>query len=213
MWCANLRITTSKHAILEYTAVMSRVSPVKTELTFEDYVRFETTSSVRHEFVDGNLFVLAGSTKRHNLLAGLLCAKLLPVTLARGCFVYIADVIARMPSGKGYYPDLMITCDSSLDSQRTVLRPSIIVEVLSSSTEAIDRGERWEQYQTIPSLEQYVLLSQNEAVAEVFTRQQNKWMYERMTGDAELSFSSLAFNVVLSELYQNLPPIESDAES
>lgn len=183
---------------------MSRVAPVKTELTFEDYVRFEMTSPVRHEFVDGNLFVMAGGTKRHNLLAGLLYAKLLPVALTRGCFAYISDVIARMPSGKGYYPDLMVTCDSSLDSNRTVLRPSIIIEVLSSSTEAIDRGEKWEQYQTIPSLEQYILLSQNDAIAEIYSRQESKWIYERISGDAVLTLSSLGFEVVLSELYQNL---------
>ena len=171
---------------------------------------FEMTSTVRHEFVDGNLFVMAGGTKRHNLLGGLIYAKILPVALARGCFTYFADVIARMPSGKGYYPDLMVTCDSSLDSNRTVLRPSIIVEVLSVSTEVIDRGEKWEQYQTIPTLEQYVLLSQSEAVAEIYSRQASKWIYERISGDALLTFSSLDFDVVLSELYQNLPPSEID---
>ena len=82
---------------------MSRVAPVKTELTFEDYVRFEMTSTVRHEFVDGNLFVMAGGTKRHNSLAILLCAKLLPLVQTKNCAIYFADVIARMPSGKGYY--------------------------------------------------------------------------------------------------------------
>ncbi len=189
---------------------MSRVAPVKTELTFEDYVRFETTSDVRHEFVDGNLFVMAGGTKRHNLLGGLVYAKVLPVAFARGCFTYFADVIARMPSGKGYYPDLMVTCDSSSDSNRTVLRPSIIVEVLSGSTEAIDRGEKWEQYQSIPTLEQYVLLSQSEAVAEVYSRAQNKWIYERISGDVPLTFSSLDFEFALSGLYQNLPTLETD---
>ncbi len=61
---------------------MLRTSPVKTELTFEDYVRFETTSDVRHEFVDGNLFVMPGETKRHNFVGGMLYAKLLPISVA-----------------------------------------------------------------------------------------------------------------------------------
>ena len=148
---------------------MLRDAPVKTAVTFDDYVRFETTSDVRHEFVDGNLFVMPGGTKRHNYVGGMLYAKLLPI-VARGCYPYFTDVIARMPSGKGYYPDVLVTCDSSLDSSRTVYRPSILVEVLSRTTEAIDRGEKWEQYQTIPSLEAYVLLSQNEPVCEVFSR-------------------------------------------
>ena len=114
-------------------------------------------------------------------------------------------MITQVPSGKGYYPDVLVTCDSSLDSKRTVLRPSILIEVLSSSTEAIDRGEKWEAYQNIPSLEQYVLLSQNEAIAEVFSRTENKWLYERLTADQQMFFPSLEFGFTLSDLYQHLP--------
>jgi Uma2 family endonuclease len=128
--------------------------------------------------------------------------------MAKGCYTYSTDVITRVPSGKGYYPDVLVTCDSSLDSKRTVLRPSVLIEVLSSSTEAIDHGEKWEAYQSIPSLEQYVLLSQSEAVAEVFSRIENKWLYERLTADAQLYFPSLEFGFTLSDLYQNLPPEE-----
>jgi Uma2 family endonuclease len=189
---------------------MPRVSPVKTVATFEDYVRFETTSDVRHEFVDGNLFVIAGGLKRHNFVTGMLYAKLLPIAVARGCYTYFADVITRMPSGKGYYPDILVTCDSSIDTNRVVYRPNILIEVLSQSTEAIDRGEKWEQYQTIPSLEQYVLISQNEPVAEVFSRTDGKWLYERFTEDAKLIFSSLKLEIVLSDLYQNLPDAEAE---
>ena len=134
---------------------MLRTSPVKTAFTFEDYLRFESTADVRHEFVDGNLFVMPGGTKRHNYVAGMLYAKLLPVVVLKGCYPYFTDVIARMPSGKGYYPDVLVTCDSSLDSSRTVYHPNVLIEVLSRTTEAIDRGEKWEQYQTIHSLESY----------------------------------------------------------
>jgi Uma2 family endonuclease len=187
---------------------MPRTAPIKTVATFEDYVRFETTSDVRHEFVDGNLFVMAGGLKRHNYVGGMLYARLLPISVAKGCYTYINDIITKMPSGKGYYPDVLVTCDSSLDSNRVVYRPSILVEVLSSSTESIDRGEKWEQYQTIPSLEHYILLSQNEPVAEVFSRNDGKWLYERLTGDSKLRFASLELEIVLSDLYQNLPAAE-----
>jgi Uma2 family endonuclease len=187
---------------------MPRTAPIKTVATFEDYVRFETTSDVRHEFVDGNLFVMAGGLKRHNYVGGMLYARLLPISVAKGCYTYINDIITKMPSGKGYYPDVLVTCDSSPDSNRVVYRPSILVEVLSSSTESIDRGEKWEQYQTIPSLEHYILLSQNEPVAEVFSRNDGKWLYERLTGDSKLRFASLELEIVLSDLYQNLPAAE-----
>jgi Uma2 family endonuclease len=201
---------------------MLRDAPVKTQTTFEEYVAFETQSDVRHEFDDGNLYVMPGGTKRHNMIAGVLYAQLLPVTLARGCFVFFTDVIVRVPSGKGFYPDLFVTCDSSLDSKRVAHRPSIIIEVLSDSTELIDRGEKWQQYQRIPSLEQYVLLSQHEPSAEVFsrdaasrdtsTRQGDKWLYELLTGDGALRFPSLEKEIVLSSLYQNLPTLDAETD-
>jgi Uma2 family endonuclease len=188
---------------------MLRAPPVKSVPTFEEYVQFEMTSDVRHEFVDGHLFVMAGGSRRHSFVANRLMAKLFEVALERGCYVYGSDVIARMPSGKGYYPDLMISCDSSLDSSHTVLRPCAIVEVLSPSTEFIDRTEKWEQYQTIPGLEQYILLSSQEPIAESFVRHGEKWVYERLTGEKLLHFSSLDFGVVLAELYKNLPSEEA----
>ena len=182
--------------------------PVKTELTFEDYVRFEMTSDVRHEFVDGNLFVMPGGTKRHNFITNRCVIRLFEVAIEKGCYVYSNDVITRVPNGKGYYPDVLVTCDSSLDSNRTVLRPSILIEVLSNSTQSIDRGEKWEAYQNLPSLEQYILLSQNEPIAEVFSRTENKWFYERLIADAQLFLPSLEFGFTLSDLYQNLPSEE-----
>jgi Uma2 family endonuclease len=146
------------------------------------------------------------------MIAGVLYAQLLPVALARGCFVFFTDVIVRVPSGKGFYPDLFVTCDSSMDTKRVAQRPNTILEVLSDSTELIDRGEKWQQYQRIPSLEQYVLLSQHEPSAEVYSRQGDKWLYELLTGDARLRFQSLETEIVLSSLYQNLPPLEAEAD-
>jgi Uma2 family endonuclease len=95
---------------------MLREAPVKTGTTFAGYLEFEQTSLVRHEFVDGNLFVMAGGTQRHNMLAGILYAYLLPKILAQGCRIFFHDVILKTPNGRGYYPDIFVTCDSSIDS-------------------------------------------------------------------------------------------------
>lgn len=131
--------------------------------------------------------------------------KLFEVALKLGCAVYSSDVILRVPSGRGFYPDVFVTCDQSQDSSRVVQSPCIIIEVLSKTTQVFDRSEKWQQYQQIPSLEQYVLLSQVEITAEVYSRQGPKWLYERLTGDATLHFSSLSLDVVLSEIYAGLP--------
>lgn len=189
---------------------MLREAPVKTGTTFAEYVQFEQQSQVRHEFVDGNLFIMAGGTQRHNMLAGILYASLLTKVLERGCRIFINDVILKTPTGRGYYPDMFVACDSSMDTSRTIHRPSIIVEVLSNSTEVFDRGEKWEQYQKIASLEQYVLISQHQTIAEVYSRQEEKWIYEHLTNKDILKFPSLEFEMQLSDLYKNLPAIEND---
>jgi Uma2 family endonuclease len=84
----------------------------------------------------------------------------------------------------------------------------VILEVLSETTEAIDRGEKWQAYQQIASLEQYVLLSQDAGVAEVYTRDGNIWRYETLEGDAVLHLHNLGLEVQLSHLYAQLPPLE-----
>ncbi len=187
---------------------MVRDLPVKTQITFEDYLEFESTSLERHEFVDGNLFVMSGGTDRHNHLISRLIIRLFELAIAHNGFLFQLDVLIRTISGKGYYPDLFVLFDTSLDSARVKHRPSFIVEVLSESTEAIDRGEKWQAYQQIPSLEQYVLLSQDAPIAEVFSRAENGWHYQKLEQDELLKFPSLECEIILSSLYTNLPPLE-----
>ena len=203
------------HGSLEsdcYSVPVLRDAPVKTGATFEEYVAYETTSDVRHEFIDGKSFVMAGGIKLHNLITTRAALKLFEVALKLGCAVYSSDVIRRVPSGQGFYPDVFVTCDQSIDSSRVVQRPCIIIEVLSRSTQVFDRREKWQQYQQIPSLEQYVLLSQHEISAEVYSRQGMKWVYERLTGNSTLHFSSLSFDVVLAEIYAGLPLMEESED-
>ena len=185
---------------------MPRAEPLQRAASFEEFLEFESSSQERHEFVDGNLFVVAGGTDRHNLIAGVLFAMLLPAARQHKCWAYINDVLIRTPAGIGYYPDVFVIQDTSHDQPRVKHHPSIIIEVLSESTEATDRGEKWQQYQTIPSLEMYVLLPQDQAGAEVFTRQNDgSWRYQKLDATASLEFPSLNLNVALEELYRDLP--------
>jgi Uma2 family endonuclease len=188
---------------------MLREAPVKTATTFAEFLEFEEKTQERHEFVDGNLFVMAGGTTRHSVLTLLLISMLMQQALKRG-FLICHDVILRTPSGRGYYPDAYFVTQNVSQSARFQEQPIIIIEVLSDTTEAIDRGEKWQAYQQIASLEQYVLLSQNQAVAEVFTRDGSEWRYRKLEGDAKLVFSKLEFEIVLSSLYAQLPVPESD---
>ena len=128
-------------------------------------------------------------------------------TLKKSFYVY-HDVILKTPTGRGYYPDAYIVAQNAKQDKRTQYFPTIIIEVLSSTTEAVDRGEKWQAYQQIPSLETYILLSQDEPKAEVYSRDESGWRYNTLEGDTTLTFPSLDFEVVLSDLYAQLPPLE-----
>ena len=192
---------------------MSRRAPTGSVSSFEAFLELEENSPVRHEFVYGNLFVMAGGTDRHDHVGGGLYARLFLEAFKQDYRVYKSDVLVRTPEEVGYYPDVFVLQDSSFDTPRVKRRPSIVVEVLSRSTESIDRGEKLRNYRSISSLEQYVLLSQNEPLAEVYSkRADGTWQHEILVNDAVLQFSSIGFSLALSILYENLPP-ESEDES
>jgi Uma2 family endonuclease len=188
---------------------MLREAPVKTAMTFAEFLEFEEHAREPHEFVDGNLFVMAGGTTRHSNLILMLVSLLMQQTLKRG-FLICHDVILKTPTGRGYYPDAYILPRNVSQRARSQEHPVVIIEVLSDSTEAIDRGEKWQAYQQIGSLQQYVLISQTDLVAEVFTRDGDTWRYQKLEGDAMLRLECLEFEVPVSNLYANLPPLELD---
>ncbi len=187
---------------------MNREAPVQTVSSFEAYLEFEETSSERHEFIYGNLFVMAGGTDRHDHVAGGVYSRVfLESFRLRTYQVYKGDVKIRTPDEIGYYPDVFIIFNTSLDTPRVKRRPAVIFEVLSESTESIDRGEKLRNYRSIPSLEQYFLLSQSEALGEVYSKQANgMWQHDLLKVDSLIEIPSIGFSLPLAVLYENLPP-------
>ena len=125
---------------------------------------------------------------------------------SQACDVFFTDVLVKTPDDTGYYPDVFVVCDQSDTHPRVKRRPCLIVEVLSKSTEAIDRGEKLRRYCSIPSLETYIMLDQREARAEIYSRQTDgSWRYSTLEGDAMLPLPPLQLKVSLAALYANLP--------
>jgi Uma2 family endonuclease len=183
-----------------------RTAPVKTQSSFEDYLEFENSSLERHEFVDGNLFLMAGGTARHVYIKEAFQRRCYDAVEACGCFSFTSDASLKTPSGHGYYPDILITCEKFSGQSRVFYAPCILVEVLSESTEHIDRGEKWRNYQAIPSLQQYLLLSQSEPSAELFSRNSDgSWRYELFFGKQNITLPSMNFTLSLEDLYHHLP--------
>ena len=175
--------------------------PVKTALSLEEFLHFEAGSNAKHEYVQGQIFLMAGGTRRHNRIAVRLGSSIENKAQQTSCLVAIADTIVQAGDAL-YYPDVMVYCQPEEDL-RVVKKPCLIVEVLSNHTAEIDRGEKWLNYQTIASLQMYVLLEQDTIRAEVFRRVEGGWFYERIESGA-LKLPCVDLEIALEEIYTRL---------
>jgi Uma2 family endonuclease len=147
--------------------------------TYADYLALETSSNVKHEFLSGQIYAVAGGTPEHAALAAAAIGLLFAQLRGGNCRAYAADLRVRTPSGLATYPDVAIICGPSERDEndpQAVINPTLIIEVLSRSTEDYDTGDKFEHYKTLLSLRQYVLVSHRERSLEVWTREQdNRW--------------------------------------
>lgn len=184
---------------------MSRsTEPVKTGLNFEDYLEFEKTSPVKHEFVHGQLFMMAGGSDRHNRIAGRLYARILAAETGL-CRTFIADMKVHTPGEVGYYPDILVTCSEDDDDAYVKRKPCLIIEVLSASTEAIDRGEKLHNYRKLESLQAYVLISQDTPRVELYRRDADDiWCYQVKEAGEGLELPCVGLELAVDDLYVNV---------
>jgi Uma2 family endonuclease len=145
-----------------------------------DYTRMERESPVKHEYFDGQMYAMAGGTAAHALLAGVIYNRLAVALDGGRCRVYPSDLRVRIrKTGLFTYPDVTVICGKREpdpeDPDCSAINPTVLVEVTSKSTEKYDRGDKFEQYKQIPSLREYVLVSQRERAIEVWRRTRGGW--------------------------------------
>ncbi|MBI3776575.1 MAG: Uma2 family endonuclease [Gammaproteobacteria bacterium] len=180
--------------------------PKHQQLSVEEYIKGEESSEVRHEYIGGEVYAMVGTSDRHNLIAGNLFALLHAQLRGTPCRLFMSDMKVRLRVASDdafYYPDLMLACNP--DDRATYYRtqPCLIVEVLSETTERIDRREKLLAYTSIDSLQEYVLLSQNHIEVEVH-RRVDGWRGQIVTtGDVHLQCLSL--DVSLAAIYEDVP--------
>ncbi len=184
---------------------MPRVATNTEPLTFEQYLKLEERQVTRHEFVDGFMFAMAGGTKFHNNIAGNIFMKAkLAARAVANCSAYMENVKVRTPSGIGYYPDVVVTCNDDV-TDLLIYNPCLIIEVLSSSTEDIDRGEKLFNYQKCLSLKMYVLVRQDKKFLEIYKRNlDGKWEYSILEEHGTLEFSCADFSMTVEEIYEDV---------
>lgn len=180
------------------------------QLTPEQYLQNERVAEVRSEYVNGQVYAMAGASRSHNQLvfnlAGLLHAQL----KGRDCEAFVSDMKLRSASTHSYFcPDLMATCDKPTfedDDNAVLLNPTLIIEVLSDSTEAYDRGAKFSHYRHVDALQEYVLVAQDRYSVERYVRQNDgQWLLSEVTTpDGAIEFTSIQCTITLSELYDKV---------
>jgi len=177
--------------------------------SYAEYLAYERDSGLKHEFDDGEILALAGGSRRHNALASRVVAAL---ELGRrpDCIAFQSDQKVRvLATGRATYPDATLVCgpiegDPADPTDTTITNPTVLVEVLSPSTEADDRGGKWQHYQQLSSLREYVLVSQESDRLERYRRlDSGQWAYEEVVeGTLELDCGA---RLNLASLYTGLP--------
>lgn len=171
-------------------------------LSKAEYLAGELHSEVRHEYVAGCVYAMVGGTARHNRIA-LKLALRLESHLGKGCSTFISDMKVRAGAAF-YYPDVVVTCQPIAPDALYVEEPSFIAEVLSESTEARDRLEKWIAYRTLESLREYVLIAQDRPAVEVYRRTARGWDQLSFGPDEELELVSVDLHVPMREIYAEL---------
>ena len=179
-------------------------------LTPEQYLRIERAASFRSEFFDGEMFAMAGARQAHNRLVANLIAGLHRHFRSRPCDVYPSDMrVCVNATGLYTYPDVVAVCGEQVfldDEKDTLLNPGLLIEVLSPSTEAYDRGRKFEQYQSIESLREYLLVASDRAHVDLYSRQgDGRWLLTSVEGrDSVLTLESVGVQFTLADLYEKV---------
>ena len=178
----------------------------KHNLSETEYLAFEESSLTRYEYIAGEVYAMAGGSQRHNRIALNTASILLACLAGQPCQVFMSDVKLNVAKDSAYYyPDVMATCAehaTAANESAVVTDPVLVIEVLSPSTETIDRREKLHAYRRLPTLQEYVLISQDMQQVEIYRRQGDVgWLYIPCEPGDSVDFASVGVTLPIAELY------------
>lgn len=176
----------------------------ETTMTVEEYLALEETSQIKHEYVDGHVYAMSGGTSARDRIANNVRIAL-DTHLGDGpCAVHGPDLRLRISPTVYYYPDALVICDENIgDDAIEVTTPRLIVEVLSDSTEAHDRGQKFAHYQALVTLEEYLLIDARRRVVECFRRGgPSLWTYQRYAPHESVTLDTIALSYPIATFYR-----------
>ncbi len=199
--------------------MVAQPSPLPQHMSVDEWRELERRShDIKHEYIDGQVYAMSGGSLAHSRIALNVCNALESALVAEGkpCFVYNSDAAARLSSQRYTYPDATVTCDEQdqpAPDKTEIQSPCVIVEVLSASTEAYDRGEKFGYYRSCPHVQEYVLIATKYQTIEVFRRTTSRWLYDAYGPGDEIELTSLDIYLPLAALYRNAGVPEALNES
>jgi Uma2 family endonuclease len=184
--------------------------PTHASMSVEDYLAFERESQAKHEYVDGHLYAMAGGTPTHGVITVNVTTAIRVHLRGGPCRVYSSDVRVQLTSTRYVYPDMSVGCDPrdrvpAGVEQEGISYPVLVVEVLSPSTEAYDRGDKFALYRGSDTLRQYVLVNTRRVGVEVYTRaSDDTWLYQAYGPDQELDLQSIGLRCPIAVFYEDV---------
>ncbi|MEM6281265.1 MAG: Uma2 family endonuclease [Chloroflexota bacterium] len=176
--------------------------------TEAEYLAFEREAEFKHEYAQGEIIAMTGSTFRHNhITSNILVA--LDRQLSERCTVLAADMRVRVRRAKSYrYPDVVVVCgepEVEDDNPGSLVNPAVLVEVASETTQQTDHTKKLREYLQLATLQAYVLVAQNERRVEVYQRQADGWQYVMLTGENDdVTLTGVGATLQISEVYRNV---------
>jgi len=179
-------------------------------ITEAQYLAMERASETKHEFLDGEVYAMTGASERHNLIDMSVSTSLFNQLRGKPCRVYPSNMRLKVAvTGLYTYPDISVVCgrtELADESTDTLLNPALIIEILSKTTAGYDRGEKFSQYRRIPTLKEYLLISQTRCLVEHYLRQPDgKWLLTEYSDLADvIELPSIGCRLALSEVYEQV---------
>ncbi|MHC5599932.1 MAG: Uma2 family endonuclease [Nostoc sp.] len=189
------------------------ISQTEYYISPEEYLEGEKFSEIKHEYIDGQVYAMAGASDAHVTVSMNVSMLLRNHLRGSGCRVYMADMKAQIDViNRYFYPDVMVTCDTR-DKEFEYFKcyPSLIIEVLSESTEGYDRGKKFASYRHLESLQEYVLISPDRMSVECFRRnQEGQWVLYPYEKVEEVHLASVDFRCAIAEIYEDVILIDEN---
>jgi Uma2 family endonuclease len=185
---------------------MANPATVK-KMAADEFLEWEQGQPGKHEFIAGEIFSMVGSTRQHATVAGNVFAALLQHLRGKPCRAYMADMKLRLEAADAFfYPDLFVSCSpADHQAERYLCEPSLIIEVLSDSTEAYDRGDKFEKYRRFETLQEYVLIHPIKRRVETFWRDaDNHWVLFEYNPGVPVHFRSVELTIASEAIYENV---------